>query len=108
MARQRPLVLALTLLAAAALAAGCTNGSSSSRGGKNGGKNGNGNGASTVKVEFPEGDPSVSAEDGGPGFTGEGWESGSPKPLGDPRAVKGGAITVDIREWPGNLRMAGS
>ena len=37
-------------------------------------------------------------------FTGEGWKSGTPKPLGDKRAVKGGSISTYIREWPGNLR----
>lgn len=53
-------------------------------------------------------DDAVSAQDGGPGFTGEGWQTAQGKPLGDPRAVKGGAITISIREWPGNLRMAGT
>ena len=45
-----------------------------------------------IEVEFPEGDPSVPAELGGPGFTGEGWETAAPEPMGDPRAVKGGAM----------------
>lgn len=64
--------------------------------------------APAVVVEFPDGDPSVSAEDGGPGFTGEGWETADPGYLGDPKAVKGGLMRVAIREWPGNLRMAGT
>ncbi|MGL4465378.1 MAG: ABC transporter substrate-binding protein, partial [Planctomycetia bacterium] len=51
----------------------------------------------------------VSAELGGPGFTGEGWENGGKATYGgDPRAVKGGALTYPIRDWPGNLRMAGT
>jgi hypothetical protein len=61
-----------------------------------------------ANVEFPEGDPSVSAADGGPGFTGEGWTTVKPYPLGDVRAVKGGAIRSSIREWPGNLRIVGT
>ncbi|QDU62939.1 Oligopeptide-binding protein AppA precursor [Planctomycetes bacterium Pan216] len=56
----------------------------------------------------PEGDPSVSAEDGGPGFTGEGWLTSDPGYLGDPNAVKGGGIRTSIRAWPGNLRMMGT
>src|SRR5213083_448588 len=36
-------------------------------------------------------DPSVPAEQGGKGFTGEGWETNTDfELLGDPRAVKGG------------------
>ena len=43
------------------------------------------------------GDASVSAEDGGPGFTGEGWESNFTFPaLGSAEAVKGGRITMHI------------
>ena len=63
-------------------------------------------GASTA-VEHPEGDPSVSAEDGGPGFTGEGWETSTPVAIGDPAAVKGGMIKASIPAWPDNLRMYG-
>src|SRR6188768_1434309 len=38
-------------------------------------------------------DPSVSAEQGGKGFTGEGWETNTTFDLiGDPRAVKGGVF----------------
>ena len=61
-----------------------------------------------VQPEFPEGDPSVPPELGGPGFTGEGWETVEPYSLGDPKAVSGGAITSNIPEWPGNIRMAGT
>ena len=38
-------------------------------------------------------DPAVSAEQGGKGFTGEGWETNTDFDLiGDPRAVKGGVF----------------
>ena len=63
------------------------------------------NGAAAV--EFPEGDPSVPAELGGPGFTGEGWTTAKPRPLGDPAAVKGGSILMRIGDWPDNLRIYG-
>jgi microcin C transport system substrate-binding protein len=61
-----------------------------------------------VQPLFPEGDPSVPAEMGGPGFAGEGWNTVEPYPLGDSAAVPGGAITSNIPEWPGNIRMAGT
>ena len=60
-----------------------------------------------VKLEFPEGDPSVSAEMGGPGFTGDGWMTHVSGPIGDPRAVKGGVILSSFPSWPDNLRMYG-
>jgi len=50
----------------------------------------------------------VSAELGGAGFKGEGWQTAKSKPLGEAKAKKGGSITTNIREWPGNLRMAGT
>ncbi len=54
------------------------------------------------------GDKSVSAEDGGPGFTGEGWLSNMKFPaLGSPDAVKGGTIHMDIPDWPTTLRLQG-
>ena len=61
-----------------------------------------------AQVEFPDGDPSVPPELGGPGFTGEGWQTASPGPLGDPRAVKGGSIISYIPNWPENLRVYGT
>ncbi|MEX2285956.1 MAG: ABC transporter substrate-binding protein [Planctomycetaceae bacterium] len=84
----------------AAVIVGCTDSDSGTRN--------DGAGSGAANVEFPDGDPSVSAADGGPGFTGEGWTTATPYPLGDPKAVKGGAIRSHISEWPGNLRMAGS
>ena len=54
------------------------------------------------------GDASVSAEDGGPGFTGEGWETLMEFPaIGSAEAIKGGTITMYIPEWPVTLRLEG-
>jgi len=63
-------------------------------------------------VVFPDADagadPSISAEDGGAGFTGEGWETNTDFDLiGDPRAVKGGSYRTDTPDFPGTLRMFG-
>ena len=53
-------------------------------------------------------DPSVSAEEGGKGFTGEGWETNTDFDfIGDPRAVKGGLLREVIFDFPGTLRMVG-
>jgi len=61
-----------------------------------------------VKVEFPEGDPSVPAELGGPGFEGGGeWQTANPGPLGDPAAKPGGVFLSHLPFWPENLRMYG-
>ena len=55
-----------------------------------------------------EGGP-VSAEDGGPGFDGEGWESNdNPVKYGDPRAKKGGSFTFGWSEYPDTLRTEGA
>jgi len=59
------------------------------------------------KIEFPEGDPSVPPEQGGPGFTGEGWQTASPGALGDPDAVPGGLFTSSTNVWPKNIRIYG-
>ena len=61
---------------------------------------------------FPDGDagadPAVSAEDGGAGFTGEGWETNTDFDLiGDPRAVKGGTYREGMPNFPGTLRFVG-
>lgn len=54
------------------------------------------------------GDASVSAEDGGPGFTGEGWDTLMEFPaIGSAEAIKGGTITMYIPEWPVTLRLEG-
>ena len=53
-------------------------------------------------------DPDVSAEDGGAGFTGDGWTTNTDFELiGDPRAVKGGRIVQDTTDFPGTLRIFG-
>jgi microcin C transport system substrate-binding protein len=53
-------------------------------------------------------DPSVSAEQGGKGFTGKGWETNTNFDLiGDPHAAKGGALRDWMLSFPGTLRMAG-
>ena len=54
------------------------------------------------------GDPSVPAELGGPGFTGEGWQTNMKFPaLGSAKAVKGGSLSQSMPDWPATLRMAG-
>ena len=53
-------------------------------------------------------DPAVSAEQGGRGFTGEGWETNTEFDfIGDPRAVKGGLLREAILDFPGTLRIIG-
>src|SRR5688572_29970796 len=49
-------------------------------------------------------DPSVSAEQGGKGFSGEGWETNTSYGLiGDPRAVKGGTFREATTDFPSTL-----
>jgi hypothetical protein len=68
------------------------------------------NNASLDKNDYPVfpdadagADPSVSAELGGRGFTGEGWETNTSYDLiGDPRAVKGGVFR-GYGELSGNI-----
>ena len=53
-------------------------------------------------------DPSVPADQGGKGFSGEGWETNTTYDLiGDPRAVKGGMFRQQISNFPGTLRLYG-
>ncbi len=53
-------------------------------------------------------DPSVPAEQGGKGFTGQGWQTNTNFDLiGDPRAVKGGVLRQSISDYPGTLRLRG-
>ena len=64
----------------------------------------------TVRYEWDPmaGDPDVPPELGGPGFTGEGWESNFEFPaMGSPDAIKGGRITMYMPDWPANIRQAG-
>ncbi|HVY63988.1 MAG TPA: extracellular solute-binding protein [Gammaproteobacteria bacterium] len=53
-------------------------------------------------------DPAVPAEQGGKGFTGEGWDTNTDYDLiGDPRAVKGGTLRQFVMSFPSTLRMEG-
>src|ERR1044072_5607313 len=73
------------------------------------------NSASLNKNDYPVfvepdagADPAVSAEQGGKGFKGEGWETNTDFDLiGDPRAVKGGLIREALFDFPGTLRVEG-
>ncbi len=56
----------------------------------------------------PGADPTVPADQGGNGFTGEGWTTNTDyNYLGDSRAVKGGMITWSIPDFPATLRLFG-
>jgi microcin C transport system substrate-binding protein len=71
--------------------------------------------ASTDKNAYPVfpnadagADPAVSAEQGGKGFTGSGWETNTDYDLvGDPRAVRGGVLREYMPNFPGTLRING-
>ena len=73
------------------------------------------NSASANKDDYPVfpdadagADPAVSAEQGGKGFTGEGWETNTAFDLiGDPRAVKGGRLRDATTDFPTTLRYWG-
>lgn len=64
---------------------------------------------SIKKFDTPPGaDPSVSAEMGGAGFTGDGWTTAVDyNYLGDSKAVKGGQIIWSIPDFPATLRSVG-
>lgn len=64
---------------------------------------------SVKKFDTPPGaDPSVSAEMGGNGFTGEGWITKADfNVVGNPKAVKGGSIVMPILDFPPTLRLVG-
>jgi microcin C transport system substrate-binding protein len=56
----------------------------------------------------PGADPTVPAELGGAGFTGEGWETKTDYSLlGDVNAVKGGSLIMSMPDFPGTLRTEG-
>jgi microcin C transport system substrate-binding protein len=53
-------------------------------------------------------DPAVPAEQGGRGFTGEGWETNTDYELiGDPRALKGGVLRDATTTFPSTFRIDG-
>ena len=64
---------------------------------------------SVKKFDTPPGaDPSVSAEMGGNGFTGDGWTTSTNyNVLGSSKAVKGGMMTWSIPDFPATLRNYG-
>lgn len=64
---------------------------------------------SIKQFDIPQGaDPSVSAEQGGNGFTGDGWTTNTDyNYLGDAAAVKGGSISWAIEAFPPSLRLFG-
>lgn len=67
----------------------------------------------TAYPVFPDADagadPAVPAEQGGKGFTGQGWETNTDYDLiGDPRAVKGGTLRISsMSDFPSTLRYYG-
>lgn len=64
---------------------------------------------SAIRYDVPAGaDPSVSAEQGGEGFTGEGWETNKDYELfADPNAKKGGTFISSFSEYPPTFRDVG-
>ncbi len=73
------------------------------------------NSASLNKDDYPVfpdadagADPAVSAEQGGKGFTGQGWETNTSFDLiGDPRAAKGGTIRDHLADFPARCAQRG-
>jgi microcin C transport system substrate-binding protein len=106
--------ISLTALALAFTVAACGGGGQPSQSAPAAGASGQQPAASvsTDKNSYPVfvnpdagADPSVSAADGGKGFTGEGWETNSSFDLiGDPHAVKGGVLKEYVLDFPGTLR----
>ncbi len=53
-------------------------------------------------------DPKISAEDGGDGFTGKGWETNKDfTNFADPKAKKGGQFLMSFSEYPSTFRLEG-
>jgi len=107
------LVLIPTL--ALALAASCSRGTGPEDGAGLSGVEERTGPVSTNKTDYPvfpdadaDADPAVPAEQGGKGFTGEGWETNTDFDLvGDPHALKGGFFRDHLQDFPGTLRMQG-
>jgi microcin C transport system substrate-binding protein len=60
------------------------------------------------ELDLSLGDASVSAEMGGPGFTGEGWETLLDfQAMGSSEAIKGGSMIRYLPDWPATLRQHG-
>ncbi|MDD5361318.1 MAG: ABC transporter substrate-binding protein [Ignavibacteria bacterium] len=64
---------------------------------------------SIKQYDTPAGaDPSVSAEMGGAGFKGEGWQTNvNYNTAGNPKAVKGGSLVISVKDYPATLRIVG-
>jgi len=105
----------VVLIAALAIAWGCTAPKSSGDSGSNAETASNPTPANVNKADYPVfsnpdsgADPAVSADQGGKGFTGQGWQTNTDFDLiGDPRAVKGGVYRESIADFPSTFRQAG-
>ncbi len=106
------------VIVAALVIAGCGGGTNNQQAPAASGSGTSGGAASTASADknaypvFPNADagadPAVTAEQGGKGFTGEGWETNTSFDLiGDPRAVKGGVIREAQPDYPATLRYIG-
>ena len=64
---------------------------------------------SVVRYKVEAGaDPKISAEDGGKGFNGEGWETNTDYTnFADPKAKKGGQLVMSFSEYPSTFRTDG-
>ncbi len=107
------------VILAALLSAACGGGSRSEREAPVDTTSGGGSDRGNVSLDknaypvFPDADagadPAVPVEQGGKGFTGEGWETNTDYDLiGDPRAVKGGTLRqAMMTDFPSTLRYYG-
>jgi microcin C transport system substrate-binding protein len=114
----RTAALRLTVLVAAVAASSCGGGTSNTQqpqASNTSAPSASRANVSTNKDDYPVfpnadagADPAVPADQGGKGFTGNGWETNANFDLiGDPRAVKGGVLHDVMYSFPGTLRMAG-
>ncbi len=107
--------LLLTILTALALTAACSRPSQPEYGSSPSNPGAPSSPASTNKDDYPVfpdadsgADPAVSAEQGGKGFDGKGWETNTTFDfIGDPRALKGGLLRDHFADFPGTLRVVG-
>jgi microcin C transport system substrate-binding protein len=105
----------LVLLAVLTLAAGCGGGSTPESESGVSTPTARSGPVSMNKADYPVfpdadvgADPAVPAEQGGRGFTGQGWETNTDFDLfGDPRAVKGGVFRDWVPDFPGTFRVSG-
>ena len=112
---RRYLNLSLALALALALTSGCSSSTPDNSSGSASTPTARTTPVSMNKDDYPifpdadaGADPAVPAEQGGKGFTGEGWETNTDfELLGDPRAVKGGVSRDYLLDFPGTLRVQG-